>query len=97
LKREDVEILPRDPADELAEAPPEPPVVARLVVEIRSDGSHTIARGAMEDVASGQSVAIEAKGTTPMALAFELAKSMFKGRNLAAMMAKRLLAGRTRK
>src|SRR5205085_5408337 len=44
-------------ADELRKAPDpgpleakrEPPVVARLVVEIRSDGSHTIARGAAED------------------------------------------------
>jgi len=31
------------------EKKPELPVVARLVVEIRSDGRHTIARGAAED------------------------------------------------
>jgi hypothetical protein len=89
------ELLPRPPAqDELRERDPEPPVVARLVVEIRSDGSRTIARGAMEDVATGQSVAIEAKGTTPIALALELAKSMFKGRTLAAALAKKLLPSR---
>ena len=76
------------------ELQPEPPVVARLVVEIRSDGTRTVARGAMEDVASGQRVAIEAKGTTPIALALELAKSMFKGRSLAASMARRFLPGR---
>ncbi len=63
--------------------PPEPPVVARLVVEIRSDGSTTIARGAIEDLASGEKVAIEAKGTTPLHLAMGLAKSMMKGKSLA--------------
>lgn len=92
---DDTELLPPGSAPrEVQKGPPEPPVVARLVVEIRSDGSRTIARGAMEDVASGQSVAIEAKGTTPMALALELAKSMFKGRSLAAQVARRLLPGR---
>ena len=63
-------------AGELAERPGEPPIVARLVIEIRSDGSHTIARGAMEDALSGQKVAVEASGTTPLALAFSLAKSI---------------------
>jgi hypothetical protein len=60
----------------LAERPGEPPIVARLVIEIRSDGSHTIARGAMEDALSGQKVAVEASGTTPLALALSLAKSI---------------------
>ena len=54
----------------------EPPVVARLVVEIRSDGTRTIARGGLEDVVQGQKVAIEATGTSPMQLALALAKSM---------------------
>ena len=92
----DVEILAHDPGarTDVAQTPPEPPVVARLIVEIRSDGTRTIARGAMEDVATGQSVAIEAKGTSPMALALELARSMFKGRSLAASVARRLLPGR---
>jgi hypothetical protein len=53
-----------------------PPVVARLMVEIRSDGSYTIARGALEDALSGQKVAVEASGTTPLALALSLAKSL---------------------
>jgi hypothetical protein len=56
--------------------PGELPVVARLMVEIRSDGSYTVARGAMEDMASGQKVAVEATGTTPLALALSLAKSI---------------------
>jgi hypothetical protein len=54
----------------------EPPVVARLVVEIRSDGTQTIARGAMEDAASGQKVAVEASGDNPLALALSLAKNI---------------------
>jgi hypothetical protein len=54
----------------------EPPVVARLMVEIRSDGSRTIARGALEDIASGERVAVQAEGTTPAQLAGSLAKSL---------------------
>jgi hypothetical protein len=34
------------------------PVVARLVVEIRSDGRRTVARGAIEDVNSGAKTAV---------------------------------------
>jgi hypothetical protein len=52
------------------------PVVARLIVEIRSDGSRTIARGAMEDAVSDTRVAIEASGTNPLELALGLAKSI---------------------
>lgn len=56
----------------------EPPVVARLVVEIRSDGTRTIARGAIQDATLGQEVAVQAEGTTPLALAASLVKSMLK-------------------
>ena len=64
-------------ADEIArERPAEPPVVARLVVEIRSDGRMTIARGAMEDSATGRGVAIEASGRTPLQLALSLARAL---------------------
>lgn len=52
------------------------PVVARLIVEVRSDGSRTIARGAMEDAASDTRIAIEASGSSPMELALGLAKSI---------------------
>jgi hypothetical protein len=55
---------------------PEPPVVARLIVEIRSDGTHTVARGAMEDVASGERTTIEAEGGTPLELARSLAGAL---------------------
>lgn len=52
------------------------PVVARLVVEVRSDGSRTVARGAMEDAASGMKAAIEASGNSPLELALGLAKTI---------------------
>ncbi len=52
------------------------PVVARLVVEIRSDGSTTVARGAMEQSATGETVAVEARGTTPLALAVSLVRAL---------------------
>jgi hypothetical protein len=52
------------------------PVVARLVVEIRSDGSRTIARGGIEDVSLGQRVTVEARGDSPLQLALALAKSI---------------------
>lgn len=53
------------------------PVVARLVVEIRSDGTRTVARGALEDSLQGVKVGVEAHGATPVDLAVSLAKSMF--------------------
>jgi hypothetical protein len=70
------DLLRPERSEALAEAPEEPPVVARMVVEIRSDGSRTIARGALEDAASGERVVLEAHGTSPMALAATLAKSL---------------------
>jgi hypothetical protein len=74
----------------------EPPVVARLVVEIRSDGTRTIARGAIQDAALGQEVAIKAEGTTPLALALSLARSILKAPFLSRAFggALRSLAGR---
>jgi hypothetical protein len=56
----------------------EPPVVARLLVEIRSDGSHTIARGALQDELSGEKLAIEAHGASPLELAAQLTKQLAK-------------------
>lgn len=71
-----VEARPRDAS--LANEPGLPPVVARMVVEIRSDGSRTVARGVLEDLASGEHVALRADGSTPLALASALAKSLLK-------------------
>ena len=53
------------------------PVVARLMVEIRSDGRRTVARGAVENAATGERVAIEARGDSPIQLAMALAKSLW--------------------
>lgn len=64
------------PSQDLPVAVGELPVVARLIVEVRSDGSRTIARGAMEDAASGTKVAVEASGNSPLELALGLAKSI---------------------
>lgn len=86
---------------ELVAVPPgelqsEPPVVARLVVEIRSDGSRTIARGAMEDVASGQRTMVEARGDSPIQLAIALARSLTQLPRLSARSAIRGLLGKRR-
>jgi len=63
-------------SEPIALAQDELPVVARLIIEVRSDGTRTVARGAMEDAASGAKAAIEARGTTPLELALGLAKSL---------------------
>lgn len=56
------------------------PVVARLVIEIRSDGSRTVARGALEQAqAPGEAaerVAVEARGGSPAALALDLLRAV---------------------
>ncbi len=74
------------------------PVVARLVVEIRSDGSRTLARGALEDVVTGERVAVEANGGSPAQLAASLASNLLVtpfalGRYAKAVMQKRLRRG----
>jgi len=84
---------PGRPRTELA-AEAEPPVVARLVVEIRSDGSRIVARGAMEDVPAGQRVAMEAEGATPLAFAAALARAIFQAPSVARAAARALLPGK---
>lgn len=74
----------------------EPPVVARLVVEIRSDGSRTIARGAIEDVVQGQQTTVEARGDSPIQLAVALARTLVQLPRLRARSAVRGLLGRRR-
>lgn len=86
---------------ELVAKPPgelqsEPPVVARLVVEIRSDGSRTIARGAIEDVTSQQRTTIEARGDSPIQLAIALARALTQLPRMGARSAVRGLLGRRR-
>lgn len=93
-EKPDVELAPREQAGELQE---EPPVVARLVVEIRSDGSRTIARGAVEDTVSGQRTQLEARGDSPLSLALQLAKALTQLPRLTARSAVRNLLGRRKR
>ena len=86
-----------EPPNRAAELVDELPVVARLVVEIRSDGRRTIARGAMEDLDAGVEVAVEAKGDTPLGLAWALARTVFSMPSLARATARGLLERRTKK
>ncbi len=89
------DVLPAMPPRGEVQRSDEPPVVARMVIEIRSDGSRTIARGALEDVSTGQRAAIEAQGTSPLQLAFALARSLGTLPRLTAKSALRgLLGGR---
>lgn len=85
--------LVKEPAAELEQSN-EPPVVARMIVEIRSDGTRTIARGAMEDVASGQRTTLEARGDSPLQLALQLARVLTRLPRLGARTAVRGLLGR---
>lgn len=54
----------------------EPPIVARLVVEIRSDGRRTIARGALEDRIEDQRVGVQIDTSSPLSLALSLARAL---------------------
>jgi hypothetical protein len=54
----------------------EPPVVAQLMIEIRADGSRTIARGALSDLRTGESATVRAEGRTPSELMLALASSL---------------------
>jgi hypothetical protein len=90
-----------DDKPELVHAPPgelqgEPPVVARLIVEIRSDGSRTIARGAAEDTVSGERTTIEVRGDSPIQLAIALARALTQLPRISARSAVRGLLGRKR-
>ncbi len=67
-----------DTPDSIEKRPEDPPVVARLVVEIRSDGTRTIARAALEDTTTGETVRLESHGTSPAALAASMLASLQK-------------------
>jgi hypothetical protein len=91
--RDKAELVTAPPAGELRG---EPPVVARLIVEIRSDGTRTIARGAIEDVATNTRTAIEARGDSPLQLALQLAREITRLPRLTARTAIRGLLGKRR-
>jgi hypothetical protein len=97
---------PADPAGDLLRTEPGPllaaeddlpPIVARLVVEIRSDGSRTIARGALEDRAQGQTVAIEADAGSPLQLVKKLVGSLWQLPSLARSATARMLPRRRKR
>jgi len=93
-ERSKTDLVARRP-DEL-ENVEEPPVVARLVVEIRSDGTRTIARGAVDDAQRGERVAIEARGDSPIQLAIALARALTQLPRLTARSAVRGLLAKRR-
>jgi len=68
------------------------PVVARLAIEIRSDGTRTVARGAMHDLESGQQIAIEVGAGSVLELVTQLAAAVSKS----LLSLPRLLLGRRR-
>lgn len=90
--RDETELVPAPPG----ELQGEPPVVARLVVEIRSDGSRTIARGAVEDIASGLRTMVEARGDSPLQLAIALGRALTQLPRLGARSTLRALWGKRR-
>jgi hypothetical protein len=75
-------------------AQPELPVVTRLVIEIRSDGSRTLARGALEDARTGEKVELKAEGATPLLLIASLLKSLGDVPSLVKRASSRLLSGK---
>jgi hypothetical protein len=74
----------------------EPPVAARLVVEIRSDGKRTIARGALEDARLGERASIEVDAATPYQLVLSLMRALLQMPAFAGSVAHALLAGRSK-
>ncbi len=62
-------------AESLTDVAAEPPIVARCVVEVRSDGSLSIARGVFEH--QDERVVIEGIGRTPRELLSMLARGAF--------------------
>lgn len=85
--------VPRDGAA-LDEAGDLPPVVARMVIEIRSDGTRTIARGAVEDRVNEKTVAIEADARSPWELSRKLLGALVSLPSLARTAARALAPSR---
>lgn len=75
-EKRELTAVPSTERDRAISKDEEPPVVARMVIEIRSDGTRTIARGAAEDALTGEKVAIEVAGTTPLQLALSMMKTV---------------------
>jgi len=81
-------------SDDLLPGDEDLPVVARLMIEVRSDGRRTVARGAIEDVTSGKRTALVARGESPVRLAVDLTRAIMRLPGMAARGAVRGLLGR---
>jgi hypothetical protein len=90
--RNEVQWAGKEGTDPLTLDDDEPPVVARLIVEIRSDGSRTVARGALKDELSGEQVSLVARGNSPLELALQLTRSLVTAPLAAGQLARAMLA-----
>ncbi len=92
--------MPDDKLEQKQAAPLEEkkelPIVTRLVIEIRSDGSRTVARGAIEDARTGEKVELNAEGATPLLLIASLLRSLTDVPALAKRAASLFLPGKKR-
>jgi hypothetical protein len=68
-------LAPRSKTD-LADGETDPPVVAQLMIEIRADGSRTIARGALHDLRNDESAQVHVQGRSPAELMLSLANAL---------------------
>ena len=60
-------------------------------MEIRSDGTRTVARGALKDELSGEQVSLVAKGNFPLELAAQLTRALVTAPLTAGQLAKAML------
>lgn len=73
-----------------------PPVVLRMVVEVRSDGTRTIARGALEDQRMGERVQIKIDNFSPLLLGKEITRALLSVPSFAKRAARTMLLSRGR-
>ena len=90
------QLAPRIPPVANGTLADEPPVVARLVVEIRSDGKRTIARGSLEESRLGERTSIRVDGATPSQLVLSLVRALLQMPAFTASVVQTLLAGRSK-
>ena len=69
---------PMDDPERALRVEEELPVVMRMVIEVRSDGVKTMARGAVEDVINDHKVAIELPAMSPLQLSAALSETIGK-------------------
>jgi hypothetical protein len=64
-----------EPIDIQPSTPGLPPVVARVVVELRSDGTRTVACASVQNAFLGQGVSVQAESRAPIKLALALLRT----------------------